>query len=115
MNEISERLKQLRKTLNLSIRDFSKQIYIGHSLYGVIELGNRPISDRIVQLISSRFNVSKDWILTGKGEMFTAPPPDVRLERLIEIYNTLDGMLKDCLLEQSNILLRIYKDKSNEK
>jgi transcriptional regulator with XRE-family HTH domain len=111
MNEISERLKQLRTKLNLSIRDFSKQIYISHSLYGEIEIGHRKLTDRIIQLISSRFNVSKDWILTGKGEMFTAPPPDIQLERIIEIYNTLDGLMKDCLLEQSNILFKIYKDK----
>jgi transcriptional regulator with XRE-family HTH domain len=114
MNEISERLKELRTKLNLSIREFSRQIYISHSLYGEIELGHRKVSDRIIQLISSRFNVSKDWILKGEGEIFTASPPDIKLERLIEIYNTLDGLLKDCLLEQSNILLKIYKDKNNK-
>ncbi|GHV54886.1 hypothetical protein AGMMS49579_16360 [Spirochaetia bacterium] len=112
MNEIAVRLKELRTKLGLSIREFSKQIYISHSLYGEIEIGHRQINDRIIQLISSRFNVNKDWILKGKGEIFTAPPPDIKLERLIEIYNTLDGLLKDCLLEQSDILLRIYKDKN---
>jgi transcriptional regulator with XRE-family HTH domain len=112
MNGISERLKELRTKLNLSMREFSKQIYISHSLYGEIEIGHREITDRITQLISSRFNVSKDWILKGEGEMFTAPPPDVKLERLIEIYNILPKLLKDCLLEQSDILLRIYEDKN---
>jgi transcriptional regulator with XRE-family HTH domain len=115
MKEISGRLKQLRTELHLSIREFSRQIYISHSLYGEVELGHRKVSDRIIQLISSRFNVSKDWILAGKGEIFTAPPPDIKLERVIEIYNTLDGLMKDCLLEQSNILLKIYKDKIEKK
>ncbi|MDR1059162.1 MAG: helix-turn-helix domain-containing protein [Treponema sp.] len=104
----------MRKSLNLSIREFSKQIYISHSLYGELELGHRKTTDRIIQLISSRFNVSKDWIKTGKCGMFTAPPPDIKLERLIEIYNTLDGLLKECLLEQSDILLKIYKDKTKK-
>jgi transcriptional regulator with XRE-family HTH domain len=113
MSGIPERLKELRTKINLSIREFSKEVYISRSLYGEVELGHREITDRIIQLISSRFNVSKDWIIKGKGEMFTAPPPDIKLERLIEIYNTLPGLLKDCLLEQSDILLRIYKDKNN--
>jgi transcriptional regulator with XRE-family HTH domain len=114
MKQVHERLKEIRTSLNLSIREFSKQIYISHSLYGELELGHRKTTDRIIQLISSRFNVSKDWIKTGEGEMFTSPPPDIKLERIIEIYNTLDGMLKDCLLEQSDILLKIYKDKTKK-
>jgi transcriptional regulator with XRE-family HTH domain len=111
MKQVHERLKELRKSLNLSIREFSKQIYISHSLYGELELGHKKTTDKFIQLISSRFNVSKDWIKTGEGEMLTAPPPDIQLEKLIEIYNTLDGLLKECLLEQSDILLKIYKDK----
>jgi len=46
--------------------------------------------------------------------MFSSPPPDLRLEKILEIYNTIDGMLKDCLLEQSKILLKIYREKKDE-
>jgi transcriptional regulator with XRE-family HTH domain len=114
MEEIHDRLKRIRKSLKLSIRDFSKEISYSHSLYGQVEYGNREASDRIIQLISSRFNVSKEWIKTGKGKMFDSSPPDIRLDRILEIYNTIDGTLKDCLLEQSRILLKIYKDKKKE-
>ena len=111
MNDIHIRLKEIRESMKLSIRKFSKEIYVSHSLYHQVEYGIRQPSDRIIQLISSRFNVSKKWILTGEGEMYTSDPPDMRLERILEIYNTIDGMLKDCLLEQSKILLKIYRDK----
>jgi transcriptional regulator with XRE-family HTH domain len=115
MEKIYHRLKKLRTVLNLSQRKFSKLIYISQSLYSAVELGHRETSDRIIQLISSRLNVSKDWILKGKGEMFTAPPPDIDFERLTEIYNKLDGMLKKCLLEQSDMLLRIQRETINKK
>ena len=111
MEQAHERLKQIREHFKLSIREFSKEIYFSHSLYGQVEFGNREPNDRIIQLISSRFNVSKKWIMTGEGDMFTSPPPDIRLEKILEIYNTIDGMLKDCLLEQSKILLKIYREK----
>jgi transcriptional regulator with XRE-family HTH domain len=114
MSNIHNRLKEIRKYMKLSIREFSKEIYVSHSLYGQTEYGTREPNDRIIQLISSRFNISKDWILNGKGEMFSSPPPDIRLERILEIYNIVDETLKDCLLEQSKILLKIYRNKKEE-
>jgi len=108
---IHDRLKQVRKHFKLSIRDFSKEIHYSHSVYGQVEYGNREPNDRILQLISSKFNVNLDWIVTGKGEMFDPQPKDMRLEKILEIYNTIDQTLKDCLLEQSKILLKIYKAK----
>jgi hypothetical protein len=33
------------------------------------------------------------------------------LEKLLNIYNQLDGSLRNCLVEQSNILLKLQKDK----
>ena len=78
-----------------------------------MEYGSREPNDRIIQLICSKFGVNKDWLLSGTGEMFSAPPPDIRLEKILEIYNTVDDLLKECLLEQSNILLKIYQDKKS--
>ena len=100
--------------MKMSIREFSKEIFFSHSLYGQVEYGNREASDRIIQLISSRFNVNKKWILTGEGAMFDSPPPDIRLEKILEIYNTIDVTLKDCLLEQSKLLLKIYREKKTD-
>ena len=114
MSDIHDRLKEIRNSFGLSIRDFSKEINYSHSLYGQTEYGNREPTDRIIQLISSRFKVNKEWLKTGEGDKFTAPPPDIRLEKILEIYNVVDDTLKDCLLEQSKILLQLYK-KQNDK
>jgi transcriptional regulator with XRE-family HTH domain len=67
MSDIPSRLRKIRKYFGLTIKEFSQQIYVSNSLYGVIEHGDRELSDRICQLIVSKFNVSKDYILTGKG------------------------------------------------
>ncbi|MDR2480057.1 MAG: hypothetical protein LBD48_12195 [Treponema sp.] len=64
-----------------------------------------------LQLISTEFNVSKEWLMTGEGEMFTAPPPDVQLQKMIDIFKQLDKPLGDCLLIQSKALLKIRKEK----
>jgi hypothetical protein len=34
--------------------------------------------------------------------MFTSPPPDIRLEKILEIYNLVDETLKDYLLDRKD-------------
>jgi transcriptional regulator with XRE-family HTH domain len=114
METVSERIKKIRMSLGISQREFSKRIYITQSFYGDIELGKKNINDRIIQLIATQFNVNKGWIKAGEGEMFAGPPPDFRRERLIEIYNQLPEWLQDCLIEQSNLLLKKYKKHYDE-
>jgi len=111
IDEIRKRIKRVRETLNVSQRDFAKRAYISQTLLGDIELGNRNVSNRTIQLISTEFNVNKDWLLTGRGDMFSAPPVDFQLENLIDVFNQLDKGLKDYLLEQSKGLLKIQKEK----
>jgi transcriptional regulator with XRE-family HTH domain len=111
MKGIKERIKEVRTILNISQQEFSKRIFISQTLLGEIELGNRTAKDRTIQLISTEFNVSKDWLLNGEGKIFTAPPPDMQLEKLIEIFKQLDKTLRDYLLEQSKGLLKIQKEK----
>jgi transcriptional regulator with XRE-family HTH domain len=101
------RLKVLRKTLNLSQKVFAKGIYISTSYYAEIELENRRVNDRIIELIATKYNVNKDWILTGEGEMFSKAPPDVKLEQLITIFNELNGLFQDYVLLQTKELLKI--------
>ncbi len=115
MSDIKDRIKKVRTRLNLSQREFSKNIFISQALLGEIELGNRKVNDRTIQLIISQFNVSKEWIIKGKGEIFTAPPPDLQLEKLIEVFNQLDKELRGYLLAQAKGLLKIQKEKIDNK
>jgi len=109
MTDIKGRIQQIREELKISQRDFAKRIYISKSLLSEIEIGNRNINERTIKLITTEFSVNKEWLLTGKGDMFTSPPPDIQLEKLINIFNQLDQGLRDCLLEQSKALLKLRK------
>jgi len=109
MEDIHDRLRQIRANFNLSIREFSKKIGYSHSLYGQVEYGNREPTDRIIDLIVSKYNVNKNWLLSGEGGMFSKIK-DLRLDRILEIYNTVDDSLKNALLAQSEILLKLHKE-----
>ncbi|MDR0910116.1 MAG: helix-turn-helix domain-containing protein [Spirochaetaceae bacterium] len=110
---VNERIKAVRQGLGLSQRAFAKEIYISQSFYGAIELGQKEPNNRIIQLIATRFNVNKDWLITGKSEMFEKSPPDVKLEQLVAIFKQLNGLFQDYILLQINALLKV-QNKSEE-
>jgi transcriptional regulator with XRE-family HTH domain len=110
--QVRERIRKVRETLKVSQREFAKRIFISQTLLGDIELGSRNVNDRTIQLVVTEFKVSKEWLLTGKGDMFTAPPPDIQLEKLVDTFKQLDKPLRDYLLEQSKGLLRLQQEKT---
>jgi transcriptional regulator with XRE-family HTH domain len=115
MKTVYERIKEIRDQLGISQVEFSERIFVSKSFYGDIEIGKKKVNDRIIFIISKQFNVNEEWIRTGKGEMFTDTPPDIRREQLLNIYNQLDGSLRECLVEQSGILLKLQKENDNKK
>jgi transcriptional regulator with XRE-family HTH domain len=80
------RIKELRVNENLSKKAFAISIGMDNSQYGKIESGK--ITPTIKQLldISSKYNASLDWILTGEGHMLRS-----------EAY-TKSEVIKDCQL-----------------
>jgi len=106
---VNVRIKTIRKTLGLSQRAFCKGIFLSHSFYAQIESGTRKANERIYELISTKYNVNKDWLLTGKGEMFSGPTPNIELEQLIEIYKELDPLFREYIMLQIKQLLSVQK------
>jgi transcriptional regulator with XRE-family HTH domain len=106
---VSVRIKTVRTALGLSQRAFCKGIFLSHSFYAQIESGTRKANERIYELISTKYNVNKEWLLTGKGEMFSGPTPDVELEQLIEIYKELDPLFREYIMLQIKQLLNVQK------
>jgi transcriptional regulator with XRE-family HTH domain len=114
-NSVNERLKTLRNTLNLSQRNFSSGIYISQSFYARLEQGVMRVNERIIELMCNKYNVNKDWILTGNGTMFSNIPPDARLELLNGIFNKLNDIFQDYLITQAKELLKVQEREEMER
>jgi transcriptional regulator with XRE-family HTH domain len=112
---IIERLKTVRHTLNVSQKVFAKNIFISTSYYACIESGHRKIKDSILDSISKIYNVDKNWLLTGKGGMFAADPPDVKLDELTSIFKRLNEHFQGYILDQIRNLDKIQKNEINKK
>lgn len=67
---MKERIIQLRKELKLSQAAFAERINLSRNFIGLVECGERNLSDRTIQDICERFNVNKEWLENGSGDIF---------------------------------------------
>ena len=70
---MNERLKLLRKALNMSMVEFVKPLGVTHTALSLWENNKRSISDSMLNLICSVYNVNEQWLRTGTGDMFCLP------------------------------------------
>ena len=107
---VKERLRAVRTTLDVSQKIFAKSIFVSASYYACMESGHRKIKDSILDSISKVHNVNKEWLLSGKGDMFDAAPPDLKLEELIDIFKRLNSHFQGFILDQIRNLEKIQKN-----
>lgn len=67
---MNERIKVLRKKLNLSQESFGERLGITGGGISKLESGQRNITEQMIKSICREFNVSYLWLKTGEGEMF---------------------------------------------
>lgn len=67
---MNERIKLLRKTLNLTQQEFADKIMVKRNTVATYEMGRSEPSDSAFSLICKEFNVNPEWLRTGEGEMF---------------------------------------------
>lgn len=84
---MNERIKKLRKTLDLTQQEFGARIGMKQNTIALIE-GGRNTSDLTVLAICREFGVNERWLRTGEGKMFVSDSVGV-VEMLAERYPTL--------------------------
>ena len=84
--DIYERIKFLRKELNLSQPKFGEKMGVSRDVISNIELGRVPIKDMMFNLICKTFNVNPVWLKDGEGQMFI-DTPNILIDNLAVEYN----------------------------
>lgn len=67
---MNERLKELRKTLNLTQQEFADALKVPRNTIGGYEVAKSNPSDAAVNNICRTFNVNENWLRYGEGDMF---------------------------------------------
>ena len=67
---MNERIRKLRKSLDLTQREFADRIGVKQNTVAQYEMGRNIPIDSIISLICREFNVNEEWLRNGTGEMF---------------------------------------------
>lgn len=81
-----ERIRELRKHLNMTMDEFGARIGLSKAAISLIEGGRNGARDQTVFAICREFGVSEHWLRTGEGEMFEQTRETV-LDRLAAEYS----------------------------
>ena len=87
---IGERIKELRKSLGLTLEEFGKKLGVGKSAISNIENGSRNLTDQMALSIRREFNVCEEWLRDGTGDMFEPAASD-ELDALAKEYGLSEG------------------------
>lgn len=109
---MNSRLKEFRKSLGLTQRDFSALIGMNLSSYTMYENGSRPMSDKTVAFICHNSKLKEEWLRTGEGEMMELSEDAAEFE---EMYNRLDPQNKKLIDDLLKQLLRAQIQEEKEK
>lgn len=86
---MNERIKLLRKALELNQTDFGARIGVKQGTVSAYESGARVPLDSVVVSICREFGVSESWLRSGEGEMF------LQLSREEEITKFCMSIIRD--------------------
>lgn len=90
----NERVKEIRKTLGLTLEKFGERIGVTRGSMSNIENGNRNLTEQMTKSICREFSVDYMWLTTGEGEMFIDTDDDF-IERIDRIMASEDEARKN--------------------
>ncbi|MDR3147800.1 MAG: helix-turn-helix domain-containing protein [Treponema sp.] len=110
---VNERVRAVRQALKMSQVNFARAMYISNGYLAEIELGNRRVNERHIQLVCSVFGVNKHWLQTGEGRMFNNTP-EMKLERVVAAFKELNPSFQDYAIKQIDQLLELQNRQDDD-
>ena len=100
---MNERIKILRKKLQLTQQEFADKLKISRGNIGAYEVGKNAPSDAVIALICKTFNVNETWLRSGEGETFEELPEEDEVAAYVSdlleddenpLYDIIKGIMK---------------------
>lgn len=130
---MNERIKELRKALKLTQQEFADRLSLKRNTIATYEMGKAAPSDRTINDICEKYNVNREWIKSGNGEMFNAIPEEdeiaayvsdlleddgdnplyLIIKEIMHTYSELSPKSQDVVREFSAQLLKNLKEKGD--
>lgn len=111
---MKDRIKKIRKNAKLTQVQFGERLGVKGNTVTGYETGVRIPSDAVKFLICREFEINREWLETGQGDMYDIPLDDTAIaasnilenenvpfydtiKRIIQIYEKLDSDAQDVI------------------
>lgn len=122
--EVGARLREVReKSLKLTQADLAKVLGCSPSSISNAERGNELPSPQLLVTLLRIYNVSIDWLLTGKGGMYVSPISYEDLKRIADLFlvfadcrvHRFASFIKESPEEKVDAVIEIIRNLENPK
>lgn len=100
---MNKRIRDLRKTLGLSQKEFAYKIGLKQNAISYMEKDGSTITEQNIKAICSQFCVNENWLRTGTGTMFLEN--DKKQREFFDVFDNLSPALQDYLIKTAKDLL----------
>lgn len=111
---MNARIRELRKALNLSQKDFAEKIGLKQNSISYMEKSGATVTEQNIKTICSQFSINEKWLRTGLGEMFLEN--EKKQKEFFEIFDELSPALQEYLIKTAKELLdtqeKLFKSNS---
>ena len=119
-----ERIKEIRKTLGLTLEKFGEKLGVTKTAKSRIEKVERGLTEQMTKSICREISVDYIWLTTGEGEMFVDSDDDF-IEKIDRIMAGESDVRKNAIkalvnaseedIEALDRLIDLYLQAKNEK
>lgn len=87
---MNERVKQLRKTLDLTMEKFGDRLGVKKNSISQIESGKNSLTEQMIKSICREFDVDEEWLRNGTCSMFIERTRDEEIAKFIGTIQSVD-------------------------
>lgn len=87
---MNERVKLLRKTLDLTMEKFGDRLGVKKNSISQIESGKNALTEQMIKSICREFDVDEEWLRNGTGSMFIERTRDEEIAKFIGTIQSVD-------------------------
>lgn len=87
---LNERVKLLRKTLDLTMEKFGDRLGVKKNSISQIESGKNSLTEQMIKSICREFDVDEEWLRNGTGSMFIERTRDEEIAKFIGTIQSVD-------------------------
>ena len=104
INDINNRVKEVRQSMELSQAKFAQKIEFSQGAIRDVELGKCGVSDRLILAMNKYLGVNEEWLRTGNGSMYAQTDKKDAVEQALNILMAKYNMDKFEIAMMKNYL-----------